>query len=130
MKTMFAITHVNKDGMRTLTFCNQGRNHYATHDEAERALAAFVNVGDLRRKVLHEMADTLAVREVECYDHGDAVRVYFPDRWRLHFRGRQVGAIGIFSNYTIEVSAMSEEDARLAAYETHEHIQFLKIERL
>ena len=38
MKTLFAITHVNKDGMRTLTFANQGRNHYETADKAFAAM--------------------------------------------------------------------------------------------
>lgn len=75
--TRYAITHVNKDGARTLTFANQGQNHYDTRDAAERALKVFVDDGSLRAKVLHEMADTLAVRPFDCYGHGDAVGIFF-----------------------------------------------------
>ena len=28
MKTRYAITHIGRDGLRKLTFANQGRNHY------------------------------------------------------------------------------------------------------
>lgn len=86
MKTMFAITHVTKndragnfwpEGVRRLTFANQGRNHYDTREEAQAALDGYVADGSLRSKVLGDAADTLEVREVECYDHGDATRTIF-----------------------------------------------------
>lgn len=77
MNTLYAITHVNREGMRQLTFANQGRNHYSTQRAAKKALAEFVQVGDLRAKVLGNMADTLEVRPIECYDHGDAKGIYF-----------------------------------------------------
>jgi len=77
MKTMFAITHVNKDGMRQLTFSNQGRNHYAIKEEAEKALQLFEP--GLRAEILGARADTLVVMPVECYDHGDAVGIYFDE---------------------------------------------------
>lgn len=77
LRTRYAITHVNRDGMRTLTFANQGRHHFDTREEAEYALGEYNRVGDLRAKVLGGMADTLAVREVLCYDHGDAIGIYF-----------------------------------------------------
>lgn len=75
MKTLFAITHVNKDGMRTLTFANQGRNHYETADKAFAAMREYEP--DLRAKVLGDAADTFQVRPVTCYDNGDAVGVWF-----------------------------------------------------
>jgi hypothetical protein len=75
MKTMFAITHVNGDGRRTLTFANQGRNHYETSQAAQQALWDYEP--DLRAKVIGAAADTLEVRPVRCYDHGDAVGIYF-----------------------------------------------------
>lgn len=76
MKTLYAITHVNsKLGLRQLTFANQGRNHFETPAAAQEHLDA---VGpQLREKVLGQDADTLEVRPVECYDHGDAVGIYF-----------------------------------------------------
>ncbi len=74
MKTLFAITHVNRNGVRTLTFANQGRNHYATADAANAAMRDYEP--GLRAKVLGNMADTLEVRPVECYDNGDAVAIF------------------------------------------------------
>lgn len=74
-KTMFAITHVNTDGMRGLTFANHGRNHYETQAAAQEALELYKP--GLREKVLGDRASTLEVRPVECYSHGDAVGVWF-----------------------------------------------------
>jgi hypothetical protein len=79
MKILYAITHINDDGMRTLTFANQGRNHYQARKDAEAALAAYLSNGSLRDRVLGDKADTLEVRAVECYDHGDAMGIYFSD---------------------------------------------------
>ena len=66
----FAITHVNSDGMRVLTLPNQGRQHYADQRTAEIAMR--ILTPGLRAKILGSKADTLEVREVECYAHGDA----------------------------------------------------------
>ena len=72
----FAITHINSTGLRTLTFANQGRNHYATYAEAEEAMRMYEPE---LPKVLMGRADTLEVREVECYENGDAKGIYFDD---------------------------------------------------
>lgn len=74
MAIRYAITHVGKDGLRTLTFANQGRNHYVTREEAEALMALFAPG---LRNVLGAKTATLEVREVECYDHGDAKGIYF-----------------------------------------------------
>jgi len=74
MKTLFAITHV-KDGRRTLTFANQGRNHYETAEAANTAMRDYEP--DLRARMGDAAADSLQVRAVQCYDHGDAVGVWF-----------------------------------------------------
>jgi hypothetical protein len=42
--------------------------------------------------------------------------------YRARFHGREIGAIGIFGQHTIEVWGDTEEQARLAIYETHEHL--------
>lgn len=77
MRTMYAITHVNKHGLRTLTQANQGRNHFAIPELAALALCNFVNNGRLYEHIGETLENTtLAVSEVECYDHGDAVGVY------------------------------------------------------
>lgn len=73
-RIMYAITHVNRDGMRTLTMANQGRNHYATEEQAQKALAAF-RPG--LRSVIGEAVETLEVRPVECWSHGDAKGIWF-----------------------------------------------------
>ena len=73
----FAITHKNGQGMRTLTFANQGRHHFDTRTEAEAALKSIEP--SLRAKVLGSLADTLEVREVDCYDLGDAKGIYFDE---------------------------------------------------
>lgn len=73
--TLWAITHINSDGDRVLTFANQGRNHYATKEKALAQLEALNTTGDLTRKRAIK-ADTLEVRAVECYWHGDAINVF------------------------------------------------------
>lgn len=77
MKTLYAITHVNpKLGLRQLTFSNQGRNHFETPEAAQEHLDT------INPRLIAEIfgplaAETLEVRPVECYDHGDAVGIYF-----------------------------------------------------
>ena len=72
MKIMYAITHVNKDGMRTLALANQGRYHYATWEDAERALDL------LREGLVNKVGlNDLEIRAVECYSHGDAIGIWF-----------------------------------------------------
>lgn len=82
---MYAITHVNaKLGLRQLTFGNQGRNHYKTRDEAEAALKLYApSLGGswpILKVLAPGEAETLEVREVDCYDHGDAKGIYFEDK--------------------------------------------------
>ena len=70
----FAITH-ERQGLRQLTFANQGRNFYDTAEAAREAMALYEP--DLRAKILGAAADTLDVRPVECYENGDAKAIYF-----------------------------------------------------
>jgi hypothetical protein len=48
-------------------------------------------------------------------------------RYRFEFYGRQVGAIGIMSNYEVEVEAETQQEAQLKLYETHEHISIKRV---
>ena len=75
---LFAITHQNRDGCRVLTFANQSRNHYNTRDKAEKALEQLkVNGLPRIREILGETGfATLEVREIECYENGDAKGIY------------------------------------------------------
>ena len=72
----WVITHVNKFGLRVLTFAQQGRETYTTKDEAEKALVLLKP--SLRAKVLGEYANTLRVKRVECWpEHYDPKRSCF-----------------------------------------------------
>jgi len=43
------------------------------------------------------------------------------------FAGRELGAIGIFQSFSVEVKAKDVEAAKLKLYDTHEHITRCKI---
>lgn len=80
MKLRYAITHVGRDGLRKLTFANQGRNHHDHKQDADRVLASFVqnNPAETLRDIYGDQAPgTFEVTRVECYDHGDATRTVF-----------------------------------------------------
>ncbi len=73
----FAITHLAKDGLRTLAFANQGQHHYDTRELAESALLVMRSSLQYRLGLV-----ALEVREVECYPHGDAVGIYFETNYQ------------------------------------------------
>lgn len=76
----YVITHINADGMRQLTFANQGRNHSKGKRIAERKLAAILKgTCDATLSMIYgpKAIGTFKVRKVQCYNHGDAKRVYF-----------------------------------------------------
>ncbi len=75
---MYAITHINKDGMRTLSRPNQGRNHFTTEYEAKKALADMLKNNSRSTLVsIFGDVDSMEVRPVLCYHHGDAKGVWF-----------------------------------------------------
>ncbi len=71
----YGITHINGGGDRQLTFANHGRNLYSDPSECLRALEIYKP--QLRSKVLGNRADTLEIRQVDCYENGDAKGLYF-----------------------------------------------------
>lgn len=75
---LFAITHINNEGHRLLSFANQGRNHYDTRELAESKLAALLKYNSEAelKNGFGPNFSTLAVSEVECYEHGDAKGIY------------------------------------------------------
>ena len=80
MKTRNAVTHIGLDGLRKLTFANQGRNHYDDQTDAVRRLASFLesNPEQTLRDIYGDQAvGTFEVTPVECYNHGDATRTVF-----------------------------------------------------
>ncbi len=77
---MYAVTHINKDGMRTLSFGNQGRNHYSTGEGAASRLQTLMIANSSERVASTwgaQAVGTFAVRPVVCYHHGDAKGIYF-----------------------------------------------------
>lgn len=80
MKTLYAVTHINRDGMRQLTWPNQGRYHYETPEMAQKWISdatANNSPENLSRFFGPQAIGTFEVRPVECYDNGDAVRIFF-----------------------------------------------------
>lgn len=76
----YVVTHIDRHGMRTLTFANQGRNHRRTAEEAQHHLDEILkhtSEETLRQCYGPKAIGTFEVRPVECYSHGDAKRVYF-----------------------------------------------------
>lgn len=86
MKTRYAITHINREGFRQLSLTNQGRNHFDTHDAAKTYLVAMIqnNSGKTIADTFGPWPETLDVRPVECWDHGDAKAFYFDDYSPAH----------------------------------------------
>jgi hypothetical protein len=107
----YAITHfVKETGLRQLTFANQSRNHYNDRKEAEKAMSLYEE--DLRAKILGAAANTLEVREVQCYDNGDAKGIYFPMRLRKVI-GRPFLAICLSCTFKLHYAGDSEIDPRV-----------------
>jgi len=79
MKTMYQVTCITKQGLRSLITAAQGRHMHATREEAETWLAAFLanNSTDRLASIYGAQAlDTFRVDPFECYDHGDPVGIY------------------------------------------------------
>ena len=64
--------------IRVLSLPGQGRNTYATREDAQRALEIFKGPGGLVR-VLGDRINTLEVLAVECWPHHDPKKKVFGD---------------------------------------------------
>ena len=120
----YAITHVGGLGLRTLTLPNQGRHHFDTLAEAEYALKLLEP--DLRAKVLGSLADTLEVREVDCYDHGDAKGIYFdvqPRLFNLVKPGTNEVVLGPIGPDNCYIAAYPRIDREVSSLEVGEHAE-------
>lgn len=75
----YVVTHINKDGMRTLAHAQQGRNTYETPEAAQ----AWINAAKANNTVatlqsVYPNPDSLEVRPCECYPgHFDPKGIYF-----------------------------------------------------
>ncbi len=76
----WALTHIDRNDVRVLTSANRGQYHYETREAAEKMLDSFLKNNSPERlaQLFGDRApSTFAVREIECYSHGDAVGIYF-----------------------------------------------------
>jgi len=79
MQTLYQVTYVQKDGLRTLMGAAQGRLMHHSREAAEEFLVALLqnNAEDRLVSVFGEQArGTFRVDAFECYDHGDPVSIY------------------------------------------------------
>lgn len=75
----YVVTHINKDGMRTLCGPAQGRNTKETPEEAQELLNNMMKNNRMEGELLAGVYGLpLEVRPVKCYPgHFDPMRVYF-----------------------------------------------------
>lgn len=76
--TRYAITKIDKDGLRSLATANQGRYFHDTPESAETHLRAILsnNSYDTLKSVFGDVSK-MEVRPVDCYETGDAKGIYF-----------------------------------------------------
>lgn len=76
--TRYVVTHVNKDGWRTLAHAQQGRCTYETPEAAQAWIdAARANTGNNLQSV-YPSPDSLEVRPCECWPvHFDPKGIWF-----------------------------------------------------
>lgn len=79
--TLFGITYINKQGLRTLFGPAQGRAMCETRESAESLLADFRLLSERRMiEVCGEQASgTFRVDAFDCYAHGDPKGIYVDD---------------------------------------------------
>lgn len=75
----YVITHMGKNGLRTLTFAAQGRHTFDTEGQAQDYLNLLLENGIKTRMPNGCDWQTLEVRPVECWDHKDPKTCYFDD---------------------------------------------------
>lgn len=75
----WVITHINKDGMRTLATAQQGRCTYATKEEAQAWIDAVMSNNSMDT-IKSVFGLPLEPRECDCWaGHFDPVGVWFDD---------------------------------------------------
>jgi len=77
MKTRFSITYKAYDGLEVLMRPNQARNFFDTKEEAEKYLKGIIentSTDTLIQVFGKQSINTFRVKEIECWDNGDAVR--------------------------------------------------------
>ena len=79
--TRYVVTHVNREGLRTLSLGCQGRWTYATREEAQAQLDAMLaNNERSALEGLYGNVSQIEVRPCECWpDHFDPKGIYFDE---------------------------------------------------
>ena len=76
----FAVTHIDSDGLRTLSRANQGRCMFSTRELAEQWLREVIEHTALSTlQSIFGDVSLMAIREVDCYANGDARSIYFDE---------------------------------------------------
>lgn len=77
----YAITAKREGELRRLAFANQGRNHFDTNEAAFNHLLAVKSNNSVATLDMFDGCggESLEVRPVECYWHGDAIGIFFDD---------------------------------------------------
>ena len=125
----YAITHINADGYRILSYAAQGRNMHASRDKASAWLSSMLtNNSQSTLESVHgkQATGTYRVDAFDCYDHGDPKGIYV-SKYHVTFNGRTSGALGVTHPCAVTVEASGEDAAILQCYETHEHISSPKV---
>lgn len=118
----FHHTHIDRNGMRTLTGPNQGRLFSNSKEEAETKLALFlkVNSESLIADVYGEQAvGTFEVRELKCYENGDSRGIYFREDIKIQIL-KNCGTLK--SGDIIEGNAISQTKKNLIIEDNNETI--------
>jgi len=71
----YAITGIKKDGLRSLSMDNQGRNFKDTKEQAEIQLSQILSVNN-HETIADLMGNALRVDAIDCYENGDAKGIY------------------------------------------------------
>lgn len=83
MNIRYVISHINRDGMRKMTYAIQGRNTLGSKEEAQKLLQDFLNNNYdalLSECYGSQALGTFEVSAVECYDeHNDPKGCWIQD---------------------------------------------------
>lgn len=83
MPLRFVISHINKDGFRSMTYVNRGENTKATREAAEKLLRNFIenNTSEVLSGVYGSQSiGTFEISAIECYpSHFDPIGHYIDE---------------------------------------------------
>lgn len=106
MNLRYVISNIDKDGFRTMTYAQQGRNTKATREEAERELIALLGNNSVERLegvFGSQSTGTFEVSVIDCYPgHNDPKGCYIDEK----LNPGQVCVVGKMKEIMEEVEGM------------------------